>query len=99
MMHHPLVYQNAFSETTALVNESNHRKSEYLACKLAQATRGLTDFPRIGRTVPEIGQDQIREVLVHGYRIIYRLLEDEVEVLTVHHGSRPLEGFEPLNEP
>jgi plasmid stabilization system protein ParE len=44
----------------------------------------------MGRGVPEIDRHDIREVIVQNYRIIYRLLPDEVEILTVHHGARPL---------
>jgi plasmid stabilization system protein ParE len=49
----------------------------------------------MGRIVPEIDREDIRELLIQRHRIIYRLLPDEVEILTVHHGARPLEGFEP----
>jgi toxin ParE1/3/4 len=75
------------------------RFSEVVAQRIFQTTQRLADFPRMGRIVPEIGQSHIREVLVHGYRIIYRLLEDEVEIITIHHGARPLEGIEPANDP
>ncbi|HZS38334.1 MAG TPA: type II toxin-antitoxin system RelE/ParE family toxin [Polyangia bacterium] len=43
-----------------------------------------------GRVVPEINQEHIREVFVHSYRIIYRVMNDAVEILTVHHGARSL---------
>ena len=46
------------------------------------ATERLADFPMSGRVVPEIG-DQ-------GYRVIYRVAMEEVEILTVHHGARPV---------
>ena len=48
----------------------------------------LGSFPRSGRVVPELKREDIREVIYRDYRIIYRLLEDEVEILTVHHGAR-----------
>jgi toxin ParE1/3/4 len=41
--------------------------------------------------VPELGQDLVREVLLGNYRIIYRLLNDDVQVLTIHHGARLLD--------
>jgi plasmid stabilization system protein ParE len=44
---------------------------------------------------PEVGREDIRELIVQGYRIIYRVLADAVEILTVHHGARLLQGFEP----
>ncbi len=51
----------------------------------------LADFPRSGRTVPEIGQDDFREVVVEGYRIIYSPDVDDVRVLRIMHGARVLQ--------
>ena len=55
----------------------------------------LTDNPRSGRTVPEIGNPDIRELIFRGYRIVYRLNGDQIEILTVFEGHRLLQ----LNEP
>ena len=58
--------------------------------KILDTTRQLQDFPRSGRKVPEADQEEIRELIVQGYRIIYRLTPDAVQVVTVVHGSRDL---------
>jgi len=71
------------------------RYAELFAERVFRATDRLAQFPRLGRVVPEIGRDDIREVIVQSYRIIYRALPDEVEILTIHHGARLLERFEP----
>ncbi len=52
----------------------------------------LASFPYSGRVVPELKREDIREIIYRDYRIIYRLLEDEVEILTVHHGAKLLES-------
>ena len=64
------------------------------AAQVFQAVERLGDFPRSGRIVPELDRDEVRELIVHSYRIIYRLIPDQVEILTVHHGARPLESSE-----
>lgn len=46
------------------------------------------DFPLSGRRVPEFERDDIREILVRRYRIVYRILKDEIHVLTVFEGHR-----------
>ena len=40
--------------------------------------------------MPELGRDDIRELFVYLFRVIYRITEDEIRVLTVIHGSRRL---------
>lgn len=60
--------------------------------RIMNAVDKLQDNPRIGRKVPECGyQDNIRELIVHGYRIIYFVNDDIIRILTVVHGSRDLE--------
>lgn len=72
------------------------RYAELFAMRVFQATDRLATFPRMGRVVPELGREDIHEVIVQGYRIIYRLNNDEgVEIVTVHHGARLLRGLEP----
>ncbi|TVQ22603.1 MAG: type II toxin-antitoxin system RelE/ParE family toxin [Spirochaetaceae bacterium] len=38
--------------------------------------------------MPELHRDDLREMLHGNYRIVYRLLDDVVEILTVHHSAR-----------
>ena len=64
--------------------------------KLIESTDRLLTHPRIGRCVPEAdNRDDLRELIVHGYRIIYFLQsEQQLQILTVIHGSRDLAGQE-----
>ena len=55
--------------------------------------------PRIGwrvthnlAVVPELGFNDIREMIVGSYRSIYRLQTDSVQLLTLHHGARTLDA-------
>ena len=60
------------------------------ADRVIRATERLADYPRMGRVVPELRLEDLREVIVGGYRVIYRIRRDQVEVVTVHHGARLL---------
>jgi len=75
------------------------RDSEIYANSFVQriilAVEKLTDFPRLGRAVPEADQETIRELLYHNYRIIYRIKSELIEILTVIHGRRDLGSFKP----
>ncbi len=50
----------------------------------------LERFPKSGRIVPEILQDDFREIIHGNYRIIYRLQKERVSILTVRHGKQIL---------
>lgn len=65
--------------------------AKLFANRAFEATDRLKLFPKSGRVVPEINHEDIREVVLGNYRIIYRIITEEVEVLTVHHGAKPLE--------
>jgi plasmid stabilization system protein ParE len=54
---------------------------------LIQAVERLTTMPRSGRMVPEAGhQDAIREVIFQGYRIVYRIQDEQLlQIVTVLH--------------
>ena len=56
-----------------------------------RATDRLADFPHVGKIVPELEHENIREIILGNYRIIYRIREDQVHVVTVHHGARLLD--------
>ena len=47
-------------------------------------------FPEMGRRVPELDELNVREIIYKGYRIIYQIKEEYLEIITVIHGSRLL---------
>ena len=65
--------------------------AKLFAIRAFEATDRLKLFPKSGRVVPEINREDIREIILVNYRIIYRIITEEVEILTVHHGAKPLE--------
>jgi toxin ParE1/3/4 len=58
--------------------------------KLYTTVQKLKDFPNMGRIVPEVTIQSVREIILQNYRIIYRITNDFVEIITVFHGSRLL---------
>jgi len=51
----------------------------------------LEQFPLAGRMVPELGDEQIRELIEGNYRIIYRVVsESRVDILTIHQSYQLL---------
>ncbi|MDH3346616.1 MAG: type II toxin-antitoxin system RelE/ParE family toxin [Desulfobulbaceae bacterium] len=54
----------------------------------------LNSSPQQGRIVPETQQKEIRELIYGNYRIIYRLKNNTISILTIRHGKQIL----PLTE-
>jgi toxin ParE1/3/4 len=52
----------------------------------------LANFPNLGRKVEEMDDDNLREVIVYSYRMIYRVVEDGVNILAIVHCKRTLTG-------
>lgn len=62
--------------------------------KVVLATRRLREFPESGRTIPKAEDKTLREIIVQGYRVMYRLETTRVLILAVMHGSRDVAGQE-----
>jgi toxin ParE1/3/4 len=54
----------------------------------------LKSFPESGRVVLETTNEKIRELFFGHYRIIYRIEEKRISVLTVRHGKQILPAVE-----
>jgi plasmid stabilization system protein ParE len=63
--------------------------------RLRQRALRAVEMPHAGRVVPEIGRQDVREVFVRSYRVVYRLVADGIVVLTVFEGHRLLENLDP----
>ncbi len=62
--------------------------SKNVAQNLVEKTELLAEFSEMGRIVPEIGEDSVRELFVYSYRLIYEIVPDGIEILAIVHGKR-----------
>jgi toxin ParE1/3/4 len=58
--------------------------------KIITATRKLSQFPNLGREVPEFQETKIRELFEYSYRIIYEVESEQLTIVAVIHGKRQL---------
>lgn len=56
--------------------------------RLQDRARKIPQNPRLGRVVPELEREDVREVIERGYRIVYRLVGEDVLIVTVFEGHR-----------
>jgi toxin ParE1/3/4 len=84
-------------EDAEAIAEFIGRDSPYYAraviAKIVSVSRSMADFPNIGRVVPEIGVDNIREQFVYSYQCIYRVEPNRILVVAIVHGKRLLESL------
>ena len=68
--------------------------SKHYAKKVTQDIREKTDvldgLPKVGKKVPELNDDAVRELSLYSYRIIYEIKTDQIFVLGVVHKRRDL---------
>ena len=76
--------------TDFIAADSPHYASLF-AIDVLNAVERLQCFPSSGRLVPEVQTPDIRELVLGNYRIVYRIRDEIVEILTVWHGSRLLD--------
>ncbi len=72
--------------------------SKYYAKKvvrdIVEKTSVLEKFPKIGRKVQEIDDENIREIFMYSYRILYEIKSGIVYVIGIIHGNRDFSSTE-----
>jgi toxin ParE1/3/4 len=63
--------------------------------RIIRAVESLSHFPRLGRVVPEVKRQEIREIIYSHYRIIYRLDKEILYILAIIHATRDIKRVKP----
>ena len=58
--------------------------------QILDISRSLNEFSDRGRIVPELGNPNIRELLIREYRLIYGIEKSRIVILALVHGARDL---------
>lgn len=75
------------------IARADTRAADRWVTRLIAAADKASLLPFAGRRVPELANDDIREVLVGAYRIMYRVTDDRVVILALIEGHRRRAGF------
>ena len=73
-----------------IANDKPNAAQKWLE-KIFSEVEKLENFPMSGRKVPELMQDNYRELLIGNYRIIYKLEKDKIFILSVRHSKQLLD--------
>ncbi len=72
-------------EHIALNSPANARR---MVDRITQRSEQISTQPFSGRKVPEYETEDIREPIEKPHRIIYRLKQDQIDILAVIHGAQ-----------
>jgi plasmid stabilization system protein ParE len=78
------------SEIAEYIAQDNPRAAERWIDEIFAKVEQLKSFPEIGRIVPETNHRKIRELIYIHYRIIYRIEQERISILTIRHGKQIL---------
>lgn len=88
-MHGDLIWSEPARYDLKSIHDFIAHDSKYYAKKVAHDIREkastLNDFPKSGKKVPEINDDNIRELHLYSYRIIYQIDKSDIHVLAIIH--------------
>lgn len=83
----PSALEDVNSIAEYIARDSADRAALFIV-RLFEATDRLQEFPLSGRIIPEIGNPSCREVIYGSYRIMYRLVNNDIWITGVVHGAR-----------
>ena len=81
---------NDFDEILTYLDRDSHRYAISLREEIYESVEYLTEFPEIGRRVPEVDDSRLREIFVGQYRILYYYEGSDISILSIVHMSRDL---------
>jgi toxin ParE1/3/4 len=85
----PLAIERA-SEIAEYIAQDKPSAAENWINTVFSKVEKLKSAPEIGRIVPEIRNNQFRELIYGNYRIIYRIEKKQISILTIRHGMQIL---------
>lgn len=77
-------------QVIGFVASGNRNAAEKLGNRFIESVERMARFPRIGRVVPEYGDENLRELVMAPYRIIYEIEEARktIYLLRLWHSAR-----------
>jgi len=77
-------------EIATFIAADNPTVAEAFGFRLMSKVDVLANFPLIGRVVPEENDENLREIILRPYRIVYRVISAQqvVAIARIWHGAR-----------
>jgi toxin ParE1/3/4 len=67
--------------------------------KIEAAIDKLKNQPLLGRTLKELPDEEMKELVFQNYRIVYQIISrTEINILTIHHHARSISNNAAFND-
>lgn len=61
--------------------------ADALSLEIEDAVDSLTRFPQMGRVVPEFWRDDLREIIMDNYRLVYLVRSEGIRIASLFHAA------------
>ncbi|SPD75641.1 conserved hypothetical protein [uncultured Desulfobacterium sp.] len=85
----PLAVESV-TEIAEYISQDKPSAAEKWVDTIFSKVEQLKSSPALGRIVPEISNDKFRELIYGNYRVIYRIEQSQISILTIRHGKQIL---------
>ena len=75
-------------EIEMFIAQDNPEHAAKFIDRILDTGEQIKNYPYKGRIVPEFSMDEIREIFEKTYRIVYKISDDQIEILTVFEGHQ-----------
>ena len=93
----PLAMSRA-SEIARFISTDSPKNGIEWVNRLFDFTDDLGKFPNMGRIAPELKRENYRELIFESFRIVYRVEEKRILILTIRHVRQKLNDDETKGE-
>lgn len=77
-------------EITDHIARDSIQYAKAVSGKILKTAKRIPEHPKMGRMVPELEDEAIRERFIYHYRLIYEIREKQIFIIALIHGSRLL---------
>ncbi len=76
------------------INRDSQNYASIVISKIFDSLAQIKEFPSSGRIVPEINNDNFREIFIYSYRIIYQINLNNLTIIAIIHAKQQFNTFE-----
>jgi toxin ParE1/3/4 len=74
------------------ISRDSHFYAEQVIFTIIEQVDKLEQFPRIGKMVEELLDENIRDLIVESYHVVYEIVNNDIHILAVIHTKRNFEN-------